>query len=115
MSAGEIRSVPILVDSPMALAALELYRQAVEGADPDVRGDISADPFGLDRVHLAATVGQSIALNSPRQPCIIVSASGGRVVHHLAHLRKTVATPSFSWVSRHWAPGDSTWPMVPPR
>jgi metallo-beta-lactamase family protein len=87
----------------MALAALELYRRAVEHADPDVRDDLPADPFGLDRVHLAATVDESIALNFPRQPCVIVSASGmasgGRVVHHLAHLagdrRNTVVLVGF--------------------
>jgi metallo-beta-lactamase family protein len=103
MSAAAIPAVPVFVDSPMALAALQLYRQAVEDSDPDVRGDLPADPFGLDRVHLAATVDESIALNFPRQPCIIISASGmasgGRVVHHLAHLapdrRNTVVLVGF--------------------
>jgi metallo-beta-lactamase family protein len=103
MSAGAIPAVPVFVDSPMALAALQLYRRAVEGSDPDVRTDLPADPFGLDGVHLAATVDESIALNFPRQPCVIVSASGmasgGRVVHHLAHLatdrRNTVVLVGF--------------------
>ena len=103
LSAGAIPLVPVFVDSPMALAALQLYRRAVEGSDPDVRTDLPADPFGLDRVHLAASVDESIALNFPRQPCVIISASGmasgGRVVHHLAHLaadrRNTVVLVGF--------------------
>jgi metallo-beta-lactamase family protein len=38
----------------------------------------------------ARTPEESMALNSPHQPCIIISASGmatgGRVVHHLRHM-----------------------------
>jgi metallo-beta-lactamase family protein len=59
MSADAIPAVPVFVDSPMALAALQLYRRAIEGADPDVRTDLPSDPFGLDRVHLAASVDES--------------------------------------------------------
>ena len=89
-AAGAIPPAPVYVDSPMALAALEVYRRAIAGHWPDVRPDLEPDPFGLADVVLAASVEESTALNDPRQPSIIVSASGmasgGRVVHHLAHL-----------------------------
>ena len=89
-AAGAIPPAPIFVDSPMALAALKVYRKAIAGHWPDVRRDLEPDPFGLDHVQLAASVEDSMQLNDPRQPSIIVSASGmasgGRVVHHLAHL-----------------------------
>jgi metallo-beta-lactamase family protein len=101
--ADRIPDVPVHVDSPMALAALRLYVAALRDGSPDVRPDLPPDVFGLDRVRLAATVDESIALNHPAEPSIIVSASGmasgGRVVHHLAALagdpRNTVLLVGF--------------------
>jgi metallo-beta-lactamase family protein len=84
--------VPIFVDSPMALNALRVYRAAIERGDPDVRTDVSGgtDPFSVPGLHEVIDVEGSKALNNPAQPSIIISASGmatgGRVVHHLAHL-----------------------------
>ena len=87
---GAIPDVPIFVDSPMALTTLQIYRDAFAAHAADVRPEVGADPFGIEGLHLAATVPESMALNHPEQPCIIVSASGmasgGRVVHHLAHM-----------------------------
>ena len=91
-AAGRIPAVPIYVDSPMALGALSVYRDAVRGHAPDVRPDLADDPnlFDPGDVHEARTVAESRALNQPAYPCIIVSASGmatgGRVLHHLAAL-----------------------------
>ncbi|MFE3389950.1 MBL fold metallo-hydrolase RNA specificity domain-containing protein [Streptomyces anulatus] len=100
-------SVPVYVDSPMALAALDVYRQAVRDRSPELRPDIldqgtgalSPDPFLAAR-----TVQESIAINSARGPCIIVSsagmATGGRVLHHLRRLlpdpRNTVVVVGFA-------------------
>ena len=88
---GRIPDVPIFVDSPMALAALAVYRRALHDGAPDVRDDLgTADPFALDNVHELRTVEESKSLNDPRWPSIIVSASGmvsgGRVLHHLEGL-----------------------------
>lgn len=84
---GEIPPVPVHVDSPMGLAALAAYRLA------GVRGELRADLpalIDLPQLHAARSVEESMALNHPRSPCIIVSSSGmatgGRVVHHLRHL-----------------------------
>jgi metallo-beta-lactamase family protein len=100
---GAIPAAPDFVDSPMALAALRIYSDALAGGATDVRGDLGADPLGLGWVRLAATVEESMDLNSPAEPAIIVSASGmasgGRVVHHLAALaqdtRNTVVLVGF--------------------
>lgn len=89
---GAIPDLPIYVDSPMALTALRIYRDAIRSHSPEVRGDLPAgdDLFDPGNLHEATTVAQSAALNAPRWPCIIVSASGmvsgGRVLHHLAGL-----------------------------
>lgn len=84
---GRIPRVPVYVDSPMALAALDVYRR------PDLRGELREDVHELVDLPLlraARTPEESMALNDPQVPCIVVSASGmatgGRVVHHLRHL-----------------------------
>jgi len=89
--AGAIPDLPVFVDSPMALGALEVYRRAIaERSDeigPGVAGD--GDPFDPGHLVEAHTVAESRAINDQRFPCIIISASGmatgGRVLHHLAN------------------------------
>ncbi len=84
------RGLPVFVDSPMALAALRVYRRALADGDPDIRPEIAGtDPFAVPNLREVSDVEGSKALNHPAEPCVIVSAagmaSGGRVVHHLAH------------------------------
>ncbi len=84
------REIPVFVDSPMALAALRVYREAIARRDPDIRpDDAGADPFAVPRLTEVHDVEHSKALNRPSEPSIVISASGmatgGRVVHHLAH------------------------------
>lgn len=82
MSEGKVPAVPVYVDSPMALAALEVYQRALK------RAGLPED-FGIPDLRTAARAADSMALNRPARPCVVVSASGmgtgGRVVHHLAH------------------------------
>jgi metallo-beta-lactamase family protein len=88
---GEIPRVPVYVDSPMALAALDVYCRAVRRPSAQLRGEPTDLLEVLSRLDLHAVheAGQSRRLNQPDHPCIILSASGmatgGRVVHHLAH------------------------------
>lgn len=88
----QVPRVPVFADSPMALAALSVYRDGVARGDPDVRPGLAGiesafDPGDLREAH---SPEESKRLNDPPRPCIIVSASGmasgGRVVHHLKHL-----------------------------
>ena len=89
--AGAIPHVPIFMDSPMALATLEVYRAALRRGAPELRVDRARDLDDLGRldIHAIHDAAASERLNEPTTPCIIVSASGmatgGRVVHHLAH------------------------------
>lgn len=88
---GRIPSVPVYADSPMALDVLDVYRDAVEAGDPEIRPgfDLSGDPFDPGHLEVARTPQESMALNDLRYPSIIISASGmasgGRVLHHLAN------------------------------
>lgn len=90
---GALPPVPVYVDSPMALAALEVYRDAVRAGSPEIRAAVrglARDPFDPGELRLVHSVEESIRLNDPPRPCVILSASGmatgGRVVHHLEHL-----------------------------
>jgi metallo-beta-lactamase family protein len=87
--AGRIPRLPVFVDSPMALAALHVYKRAlIEGWDevkPELRGrDDTLDPGELREVRDPRA---SRALCEAPGPFVVVSASGmatgGRVLHHL--------------------------------
>jgi metallo-beta-lactamase family protein len=83
-----IPSVPVFVDSPMALAALDVYRR------PSMREEllpgVDSTLGRLPRLHAARSAADSVALDNPGTPSMIISASGmatgGRVIHHLRHL-----------------------------
>ncbi len=95
MEAGTIRRVPIFADSPMALSALDFYREAINRGERDIRPDVvtawaNRDPFDPGTLQEMRTVDESKTINNPTAPCIIISASGmgtgGRVVHHLREM-----------------------------
>ncbi len=104
IAAGRLPRVPVYVDSPMALAALALYRNAIRAgrADVDPVPD-GEDPFDPGDLREARTRVQSKAIHHDRGPGIIISASGmasgGRVLHHLARRlpnpRDTVLLPGY--------------------
>lgn len=87
---GEIPRLPVFVDSPMALAALRVYRKALAQNWPELRPDLGDDPFDSEALRELRTVEESMTVNQPRLPSIIISASGmatgGRVLHHLRYL-----------------------------
>lgn len=92
---GKIPRVPIYVDSPMALKALDFYREAIQSESAEIRDDVVAkwkdsDPFDPGTLVELRTVEESKTVNNPTQSCIIISASGmatgGRVVHHLRQM-----------------------------
>jgi metallo-beta-lactamase family protein len=88
-SSGEIPSIPIFVDSPLAVNATEVYRRHPECYDEESYRYITdqTDPLGFSRLRYIRDVNESKALNGLRGPCVIISASGmaeaGRILHHL--------------------------------
>jgi metallo-beta-lactamase family protein len=87
---GKMHSLPIHVDSPMAIDVTDLYRHHEEDHDLQT-GALEAQgikPFSPPNLHFDESVEESKALNDAHYPMIIISASGmatgGRVVHHLA-------------------------------
>ncbi|MCW8376163.1 MBL fold metallo-hydrolase RNA specificity domain-containing protein [Streptomyces justiciae] len=86
-------AVPVYVDSPMALAALDVYRDAVLAKAAELRPEvILAGPaaLGPEPFHPVRSVQESDELGRTHGPAVIVSASGmatgGRVLHHLRRL-----------------------------
>jgi metallo-beta-lactamase family protein len=91
VTSGRVPNVPVYVDSPMALAALEVYRRSLGSTDGEFRPGLAAVGNPFDPGHLTLVHGpvESEKLNDPHNPCIVISASGmatgGRVLHHLEH------------------------------
>jgi metallo-beta-lactamase family protein len=88
---GELDPDVVLLDSPMAIRATELYDQATAEHDEDLLELVEQhlDPLAPDRFQRCRSAEQSKALNDRKEPAVIVAASGmatgGRVVHHLKH------------------------------
>lgn len=103
--AGRIPAIPVYVDSPMALAALGIYRAALASSSPELQPALrdGGDPFDCGTLHEALTLEQSKAINDRGGPLVIISASGmatgGRVLHHLLNRlpdeRNMVILPGF--------------------
>jgi metallo-beta-lactamase family protein len=108
MRDGRVPQLPVHVDSPMALEALNVYRSAIAAHDDDVRPDLRGDDelFDPGDLHEARDVAASKAINGLRGPAIVISASGmatgGRVLHHLASrlpdARNCVVLPGYQAV-----------------
>jgi metallo-beta-lactamase family protein len=86
---GRLRPLPVYLDSPMAVAALNFYARHERELDPDVRhgtGEISA--YATKRFQPVVSPRESRDVVGSRGPAIVISASGmatgGRVLHHLA-------------------------------
>ncbi|MBK8470090.1 MAG: MBL fold metallo-hydrolase [Actinomycetales bacterium] len=86
---GRIPTVPIYVNSPMASAALAVYRRSVSELRPDL--DIN-DFFRISDLVEIHSAEESMALTSGRRrgSSIILTSSGmlngGRVLHHLERM-----------------------------
>ena len=86
---NKIPILPVYVDSPMAVDAVDIFRKHVEEHDLEM-AQLEKDggnPLYTQRVHFARSVEESKAINEHRFPSIIISANGmatgGRILHHL--------------------------------
>lgn len=95
---GAVPEVPVYVDSPMALNALQVYDDAARSRSRELRPGAGVDGTLLRprRLRLMPTRADSEQLNNPGHPCVLISASGmatgGRVLHHLRHQLPNPAT-----------------------
>ena len=86
---GRIPSIPIFVDSPLAVNVTEVFRKHEELFDEDMRAEFRKpiDPFGFSKLQYIRSVEESKALNDLRGSYLVIAASGmceaGRILHHL--------------------------------
>ncbi|HHB52349.1 MAG TPA: MBL fold metallo-hydrolase [Saprospiraceae bacterium] len=86
---GLLPSIPVYVDSPLAVNATTIFGIHPECYDSDLNEYLLIDdnPFGFNKLTYVKNVDVSKSLNDKKEPCIIISASGmmnaGRVKHHL--------------------------------
>lgn len=86
---NKLPRVPIFVDSPMAIDATDVFRMHPECFDRNLTNYMLTDPnpFGFHDLHYVKRVADSKKLNTMKEPCVIISASGmitgGRIMHHV--------------------------------
>jgi len=86
-----LNSWNIFVDSPMAIAATEVYARHwrlhdIEAAQSRKH---NGEPFSLPNLHFSRTASQSMAINKIRSGAMVIAGSGmctgGRIKHHFKH------------------------------
>jgi metallo-beta-lactamase family protein len=89
---GEVRQVPVFVDSPLATNITRVFGEHPEVYDKETHETFlkkGKNPFFFDKVRFVGSVEESMALNREEKPHIVIAASGmceaGRVLHHLRH------------------------------
>lgn len=91
-AAGKLApSLPVFLDSPMAISATQIYRRHPEDLKPGLAAQLAQghDPFAPPDLHFVEEASESMALNTIRSGAVIMAGSGmctgGRVRHHLRH------------------------------
>lgn len=90
-TAGKIPDIPIIIDSPMAQSATQVYRDNLQDYDEEALQlkREGSDPFAPSKLYFTRSAEESKQLNRIVEPMVIISASGmlsgGRILHHLKH------------------------------
>ncbi|MCR6546344.1 MBL fold metallo-hydrolase [Dehalobacterium formicoaceticum] len=92
MDDGKINPQSIYVDSPLAIAATEIFCKHPQYFDEETKEfmeERQGCPFHLKNLNYSHTAEESMALNKIKSGALIISASGmaeaGRIKHHLKH------------------------------
>jgi metallo-beta-lactamase family protein len=86
---NRVPTVPIYIDSPLAISITEIYKLHPESLAPDVRQRLldRNDPFSPPGCRYVSDVSSSRLIQESGEPCIVIAGSGmcegGRIVHHL--------------------------------
>ena len=84
-------SVPVYVDSPLAISATEVFKENMNLFNEETQEIINEgdNPLEFDGLKFTRTADESKELNEKNESSIIISASGmcevGRIKHHLKH------------------------------
>ena len=87
----KLMTVPVYVDSPLAISATEVFRENMNLFDEETQAMIASgdNPLEFSGLEFTRTADESKELNAKNESAIIISASGmcevGRIKHHLKH------------------------------
>lgn len=88
---GKVQPFPLFLDSPMAIAASEIYAHHPELFDDEMTAYLRERPLREDlrTLQLTETADESKRINDQPGPCLVMAGSGmctaGRILHHLKH------------------------------
>jgi metallo-beta-lactamase family protein len=108
----EIPRIPVIVDSPLAVNASDVFRLHPECFDQETQEFIRSNKhqalLGFNLLTYTRSVEESKALNNRADPMIIISASGmaenGRILHHL---RNNIENPRNTILIVSWQAPDT--------
>ncbi|NLI82353.1 MAG: MBL fold metallo-hydrolase [Deltaproteobacteria bacterium] len=86
-----IPSMPVFLDSPLAIAATEIFRRMRAYYDDEALEILrnGQDPLDFSQLVLSRNTEDSIAINQHEGPAIVIAGNGmcsaGRIKHHLKH------------------------------
>ena len=97
MAAGRLPELPVWIDSPMAVDAMEVFRRHGDEHDfSEAKLQGVAESLASPWVRMARTANESKAINACKGPGIVIASSGmmngGRILHHLAQRLPDPAT-----------------------
>lgn len=85
---GRVQSIPVYIDSPLAIKITEIYKRYPVDFNPKTRALIKKgdDIFNFPKLHFTETSDESKAILNTPNPKIIIAGSGmsngGRIMHH---------------------------------
>ena len=87
---GDIPSIPVFVDSPLAVNATDIFRKYADTFDDEAKAFVHSGrhpALVFDKLTYTRSVEESKQINEMDGPMVILSASGmaevGRILHHL--------------------------------
>jgi metallo-beta-lactamase family protein len=88
---GSIPSIPVYIDSPLAISATEIFKKNSDCFDQETKEILynGENPLDLPEIIFTRDTEESKAINEDKRMGVIISASGmcdsGRIQHHLKH------------------------------
>ena len=85
---NQVPSVPVFVDSPLAIKVTDIYKQSTNLFNEKVQGEMRAgdDLFNFPKLQFTLDANSSRSIDYVKGPKIIVAgsgmSSGGRILHH---------------------------------
>lgn len=102
----QIPSLPVYVDSPLAVNASDIFRKYPDYFDSEAKEFVQTynhPALNFDKLVYTRSVEESKAINDRRESAIIISASGmaeaGRILHHL---RNNIENPANTILIVSW-------------